>query len=200
MRIGLLGGSFDPIHNAHIALALAALKACALDIVELLPAGQPWQKPPLQALPQARAAMIELAIEDQPGLALNAMELERSGNTYTIDTLEMLGNAHTYYWILGSDQLANFCSWHRWEDVAERVILLVAARPDSPREIPEPLALRVEQGLARVQYLPFEPMPISASDLRQRLARGESVEGQLDPKVQHYIDQHGLYRNRSENT
>ncbi|MFW8567114.1 nicotinate-nucleotide adenylyltransferase [Orrella sp. 11846] len=197
MRIGLLGGSFDPIHKAHVAVACAALDQQQLDAVDLIPAGQPWQKPTLKATPEQRAEMIELAIAGKPNLRLNQIELERSGATYTIDTLEMLDNAHTYYWILGSDQLANFCSWHRWEDIAQRVTLLVAERPGSPQTIPDALQQRVAQGLAKIQSLPLEPMPISASDLRQKLAQGACVDDMLDPRVAQYIKQHKLYEIQS---
>ncbi|AWB32653.1 nicotinate-nucleotide adenylyltransferase [Orrella marina] len=193
MRIGLLGGSFDPIHKAHIALALAALHNRHLDEVQLIPAGQPWQKPSLHATPQQRAEMIEIAINGIAALSMNRMELERSGATYTIDTLENLSPKHTYYWILGSDQLANFCSWHRWSDVAQRVTLLVAARPGVSPEIPAPLAQQIEQGRACVEFLPFEPMDVSANDLRQRIASGESFDELVDPAVAHYIKQHKLY-------
>lgn len=193
MRIGLLGGSFDPIHKAHVAVALTALRQRHLDEVQMIPAGQPWQKPALQASPEQRAQMIAIAIDGIEGLSMNRMELERSGATYTIDTLENLSPAHTYYWILGSDQLVNFCSWHRWKDIAQRVTLLVAARPDSERDIPQPLQQQIDLGLACVEFLPFEPMNISASDLRQKIARGEPFDDMIDPGVASYIRQHRLY-------
>ncbi len=193
MRIGLLGGSFDPIHKAHIAVALSALNQQHLDQVQLIPAGQPWQKPALQATPEQRAQMIGIAIEGIEGLTMNRMELDRSGATYTIDTLENLSPAHTYYWILGSDQLANFCSWHRWQEVAQRVTLLVAARPEAKQTIPQPLIEQIDQGRACVEFLPFEPVNISASELRARIANGKPVTGMVDPGVERYIRQHQLY-------
>lgn len=195
MRIGLLGGSFDPIHNAHTALALAALKMRNLDEVQLIPAGQPWQKPALHATPAQRAAMIELAIEGFAGLSINRVELERSGATYTIDTLENLSREHTYDWILGADQLANFCSWHRWQDIAQRVTLLVAARPDVTQQIPDPLRAQIDQGLARVEFLPFAPMHISASELRKRIASGQPYNELVATAVAEYIRQQKLYVN-----
>jgi len=195
MQIGLLGGSFDPIHNAHVAVALSALHVRKLDQVQLIPAGQPWQRPSLQANPRQRAEMIALAIKGKEGLTLNTMEIERSGATYTIDTLESLDPKHTYFWILGSDQLANFCSWHRWQDIARRVTLLVAVRPGANQEIPAQLQEMVNQGSAHVEFLPFEPMPVSASELRTRLASGLSVDGMIDPAVYDYIKQHNLYQN-----
>jgi nicotinate-nucleotide adenylyltransferase len=193
MRIGLLGGTFDPIHNAHVRLAQTAYQKLDLDEVQLLPAGRPWQKPALQASSEHRAAMIRLAIADLEGLKLNTEELERAGTTYTIDTLERLSSEHTYFWILGTDQLRNFCSWHRWADIARRVTLLVAARPTIPFAIPEPLEAMVKQGQAEVQILPFEPMELSASELRNSVSRGLPITGLVCKDVEAYIEQHGLY-------
>lgn len=193
MRIGLLGGTFDPIHNAHVRVARTAYKTLGLDEVQLIPAGRPWQKPALQASSEHRAAMIRLAIADIAGLRLNTDELERAGTTYTIDTLESLPGSNTYYWILGTDQLANFCSWHRWADIAKRVTLLVAARPTIPFLIPAPLQALVQEGTACVESLPFEPMELSASDLRHRVSNGQSITGLVCPEVEAYIQRHGLY-------
>lgn len=114
-RVGLLGGSFDPIHKAHIALALAAFEQLQLDQVQLLPAAQPWQRDALGASTQDRLAMAELATQSHHGLQVNPVEIERGGPTYTIDTVRSLPAGSRYYWILGSDQLHNFCSWNDWQ-------------------------------------------------------------------------------------
>jgi nicotinate-nucleotide adenylyltransferase len=193
MRIGLLGGTFDPIHNAHVRLAQTAYQKLELNEVQLIPAGRPWQKPALQASSVHRAEMIRLAIADLEGLKLNTEELERAGTTYTIDTLESLPPEHTYFWILGTDQLTNFCSWHRWADIARRVTLLVAARPTIPFAIPEPLDALVKQGQAKVQVLPFEPMELSASQLRNSVSSGLAITGLVCKDVEAYIARHGLY-------
>ena len=108
-KIGILGGSFNPIHNAHLRLALAAWQFLDLDQVHLMPAGQPWQKQALQVSAENRLAMLRLATQDTPQLLINTMEIERDGLTYTIDTLKELPPDAKYFWLMGSDQLNNFC-------------------------------------------------------------------------------------------
>src|SRR3546814_3227052 len=131
-RIGLLGGSFDPIHVAHLALAHAALDALHLDQVQFIPAAHPWQRAPLGAASEHRLRMIELAINGQPQLAANPIELERGGATYTIDTLRALPTDARYGWLLGTDQLDNFCTWRQWQATAEHVDLAGSTRPGTP--------------------------------------------------------------------
>lgn len=194
MRIGLLGGSFDPIHVAHVALARAALENFALDEVQLLPARQPWQKAPLCASEADRLAMVELAIAHEPEITVNAIELTRPGKTFTIDTLEQLPEGPSYFWLLGADQLENFCTWHRWEDVAKRVTLLVAARPGASLLVPPQLQSRVDQQDASIQTLPFNPIGVSSSELRAHLKAGMDVSCWIHPAVQDYIQVNGLYR------
>ena len=193
-RIGLLGGSFDPVHLAHIELAKAALNRLALDEVQLLPAKQPWQKPTLSASASDRLIMLQLAVQSTPGLTVNAMELDRPGKTYTLDTLQALPVQNQYYWILGADQLTNFPTWHGWQDIARRVTLVVANRPGSELQIPEPLKLQISAGQARLEILPFEPMDVSSSQLRQALERSDPLDDWLAPAVAHYINEQGLYR------
>lgn len=193
-RIGLLGGSFDPVHVAHLALARAALRALNLQQVQFIPAANPWQRAPLQAAPEHRLRMIELAIDGQAGLAANPIELERGGATYTIDTLLALPGGPRYVWLLGTDQLANFCTWRQWQDIAARVELAVATRPGTPLAPPPELATWLATHGQALAELPFAPMAISASDIRARLARGDSTEGLLAPQVAQYIARHGLYR------
>lgn len=193
-KIGLLGGSFDPVHLVHIALAKAARKHLALDEVQFIPAANPWQRQPLAASPEHRLAMLELAIAAKPGLCINPIEIERGGKTYTIDTLEQLPHGAEYFWVLGSDQLANFCSWHRWEDIARVVHLAVAERPGDSPHAPIPLQRLLEQAEKSLIRLPFDASPVSASDIRRRLAGSLPVDGLLDSAVTQYIRQHGLYR------
>lgn len=191
-QVGLLGGSFDPVHRAHIALARAACQALSLAYVELLPAGRPWQRDQLGASPDHRLAMLRLACGDDPQLRINPIELRRPGATYTIDTLEALPPTARYTWILGADQLANFCTWHRWRDILGRVRLAVAQRPGASPAPPAELARALTpDGLVRI---PFPPLDISASAIRQELAQGREPESQLDPLVLGYIRTHQLYQ------
>lgn len=194
MRIGLLGGSFDPVHYAHIALAHAALKHLNLDQIQLIPAGQPWQRSPLGASPEHRLNMLQLATRDLGAISVNPLEIHRIGPTYTIDTLEALDPNHEYFWILGSDQLTNFCTWHRWPDIAERVQLTVAQRPGSPLAAPAALSDWLSSHQQKLLVIPFEPLDISATAIRQRLAHQQSARELIPEIVEQYIHEHGLYR------
>jgi nicotinate-nucleotide adenylyltransferase len=194
MRIGLLGGSFDPVHKAHLSLAQAALKDLKLDQVQLIPAGQPWQRPPLGASPEHRLAMLRLATQDLNTLEINPIEIQRTGPTYTIDTLKALEPSHEYFWILGSDQLTNFCTWHRWSDIAEHVQLVVAQRPGSIIKPPDALAEWLNTHQRKLLVIPFQPLDISATAIRQRIALQQSARDLLPEVVEQYIHEHGLYR------
>lgn len=197
LRIGLLGGSFDPVHHAHLLLAIAARQHLALDDLQLLPAAQPWQRAPLGASAEHRLAMLRLAIAEHPGISINTLEIDRAGPTYTIDTLRELGageNEHTYYWVLGSDQLANFCTWRAWEEIVRRVHLAVAERPGA--QVTPPAAL--QQELTRLERqilpLPFTPTRISSTEIRNRVAAGLPIDGMTPPAVVDYIRTHRLYQ------
>lgn len=194
IKTGLLGGSFDPIHLAHIALADTAMQALGLAGVELIPAAQPWQRRPLAASGEHRLAMLELAVDGHPGLHANPVEIRRGGHTYTIDTLRSLPSGAEYYWILGADQLDNFCSWRDWREITERVRLVVAQRPGASLEPPLPLQQQLDDLNRGLVILPFEPVAISSTLIRQRIARGEPTGGLLDVAVAHYIEQNGLYQ------
>ncbi|MDR6602942.1 nicotinate-nucleotide adenylyltransferase [Achromobacter deleyi] len=193
-RIGLLGGSFDPVHVAHVALARNALQTLGLAAVQLIPAANPWQRAALHATGEQRCDMLELAIAGQDGLVVNPIEIERGGPTYTIDTLRALPRDARYVWLLGADQLANFCTWRNWRDIASLVDLAVATRPGTPLKPPAELSAWLDEHGHRLEELPFAPMAVSASEIRRRLAAGESTDGLLPPAVAAYIAAHQLYR------
>ncbi len=192
-RTGLLGGSFDPVHLAHIALAETARQTLDLDDVQLIPAADPWQRDPLTGTGEQRLAMLGIAIRAYPHLRINPVEITRGGATYTIDTLRQLPGNTDYYWILGADQLRNFCSWHSWQEITGLVTLAVAQRPGARLVPPLDLTRHLEKLGRQLIELPFEPTAISATLIRQRLAAGESTDGMLDVAVAQYIRQNGLY-------
>jgi len=203
VKVGLLGGSFDPVHRAHIALAQTALKVLALDEVQLIPAADPWQRPKLVATPAQRLHMLERVVQGCDGLCINPMEIERGGASHTLTTLEALpatvqARPVHYYWLLGSDQLNNFCTWYRWQDIARRVRLVVAKRPDAPLHPPPALLEHLAQLQRPLLMLPFTPLPISATQIRQMLAQGQHhkllLDDILDSRVLQYIQLQGLYR------
>lgn len=193
-KIGLLGGSFDPVHRAHIALAATARDSLLLDEVQLIPAADPWQRAPLKATARQRCDMLELAIRAQPKLVINPIEIERGGKTYTIDTLESLPRDAQYFWVLGTDQLVNFCSWQRWEDILIYVHLVVAKRPGSALEAPAPLQYLLDALKKPIIELTFEPMPVSATAIRNAIVSETAIDALVDPAVEQYIKQHRLYQ------
>lgn len=192
-RIGLLGGSFDPVHEAHTGLALTALQTLGLDEVQLIPAAAPWQRDNLKAAPEHRLRMLEIVASKHPGLTTNPIEIARGGATYTVDTLRALPAGPHYIWLLGADQLSNFCTWREWREIAERVTLAVAVRPGTPLRAPDELAAWLAGRQRTLEQLPFQPTDISASDIRARLAVGATTLGLLDPDVAAYIAAHRLY-------
>lgn len=197
-RVGLLGGSFDPIHRAHIQLACAARDQQQLDRIDLIPAFQPWQRTKTQANAKQRLEMTRLAASQELKISVNPLEIERAGLTYTIDTINALEPGCHYYWILGADQLSNFCTWRDWQEIAQRLTLLVAQRPHTPLVIPSLLQERIHLGKANVELLNFEPLNISSSDIRHRLARQQPVDHLVDKLVLQYIKEHNLYSSTPE--
>lgn len=174
-------------------LAKAAWQALSLDEVQLVPTGNPWQRAPLQASKHHRLAMLRCAVGQHQWLKINTVEIDRNGPTYTIDTLSQLPGGIDYYWILGSDQLNNFCTWRAWRDIAQRVYLAVAQRPGSPVITPPPLEQHLRSLDRSIIHLPFSAQAISATHIRTLLSQGQSADRYLDPAVATYIRQHRLY-------
>jgi nicotinate-nucleotide adenylyltransferase len=189
-RIGLLGGTFDPVHNAHVALACTALDALALDELRWVPSGEPWQKTRRITPSAHRIAMLKLAILGEPRFLLERCEVDRKGPSYTIDTVRDLAErepgAH-WFLVIGQDQFANLHTWHEWQALLARVTLAVAARPGAT------LPANAEVHAQAYQVLPLPSMAISATAIRDSVARGESVDDLVPPAVARYIGQHGLY-------
>ena len=190
-RIGLFGGTFDPPQLAHLALARAARDALQLDEVRWTPSGQPWQKSHAVTDARHREAMVRLAIAGERGFVLERCELERAGPSYTLQTVQELRLSQPdAQWVLliGADQYNNLHTWRGWRELLGLVTLAVAPRPG--------VAMRADPDVARVphQAVPLPPMPISATDIRARVQRGESISGLVADTVASYIDQHHLYR------
>ena len=193
-RIGLLGGSFDPPHRAHLELARSALRALQLDAVWLIPAGQPWQRAPLQADAAQRCAMLELLIADEPGLQLCAIELDRAGPSYTIDTVRELQRRRpdtAFTLIVGADQLANLTSWRDWPQIAAAVDIAAAPRPGHALHAAAELRAALAAGGHALHALPLAPMPLSAT--AARAAGRQALRAIVPEAVARYIEHHHLY-------
>ena len=190
-RIGLFGGSFDPVHNAHVALARLALDRMQLDELRWIPAGRPWQKKDREITPASqREAMVALAIQGEPRFKLERCELERSGPSYMLDTVRELQAAESgaqWFLIVGQDQYASLHTWHGWQELLRLVRLAVANRPGAHSP--------VNAELARVPHVEvaLPMMDVSSTDLRQRIAAGQGVDDLVPAAVARYIDQHHLY-------
>jgi nicotinate-nucleotide adenylyltransferase len=190
MRVGIFGGSFDPVHNAHVALARVALTQLGLDEVRWVPASQAWQKSRTMTPAADREAMVRLAIAGEPRFVLERCELARGGNSFTLDTVKELRAAEPgteWFLILGQDQYAGLHTWRDWRELVGLVTLVIAPRPDAATVDPQ-----VANTPHRTVELPL--MKDSSTDIRELLAAGESIEALVPPAVARYIEQHHLYQ------
>ena len=217
--LGIFGGTFDPIHCGHLELAREVRAALDLGAVRFVPAGDP----PHRAAPVApaihRLAMVELAIADHPGLEVDALEIQRRGRSYTVDTLEELRRelrSRTLALIVGGDAFLGLPRWHRWRELLALAHLIVVARPGVSFQLEMPPALAVEwtarlrndasalstEHAGAIVVQPITAHPISASAIRAELARGAegiaAVRGLLPASVLAYIDRNQLYRSRPD--
>lgn len=195
MRIGFLGGTFDPPHIGHLALAGAALDQLGLDEVMFVPAGRNPFKMALRPSPaQVRLAMIEQAIADEPRFSVSDIEITRPGPSYTVDTLEELAMARpAEYWVLlGADVLVSFTNWKLPHRILQLARLGVADRPPTTRQSLEPLL--ADWVAEKVDWIAAELPDISATQIRSMIPKGKRVDRWLPPGVARYIADHALYR------
>ena len=191
-RVAIFGGSFDPVHRAHVALARLALRELALDELCWVPAGQPWQKARELTPAVHREAMVRLAIAGEPRFTLARCELERDGPSFTVDTVRLLQAARPgvrWYLLIGQDQYATLHTWHGWQDLLGLVTVAVANRPDAPLAA-DPQVLRAPH-----EAVALPMMDVSSTDIRLRIASGERIDDLVPETVARYIELHGLYRN-----
>ena len=196
--VGVLGGTFDPPHLGHLAIAAAARQKLGLQRVIFIPAGQPWLKTEMPVSPSAdRFEMVRLAIAPFPQFEISRIEIDRSGPSYSYDTIRELRaglpNSVEVFFLLGWDSLAQLPRWHEAVRLVQECRLVAVPRPGHAR--PDLAELeRVIPGIAgRVTMLDIPEVNISATDIRQRFARGLSAADLVPPAVETYIRDHGLY-------
>jgi nicotinate-nucleotide adenylyltransferase len=202
-HIGLLGGTFDPIHYGHLVIAEEVWSVLHLDEMVFIPAGQPPHKPGYNITPaQDRVAMLELAIASNPHFAISLVDVERSGPSYTVETLHQLrkewGTNTALYFVIGWDSLEELPTWYDPIGILEQLTYLVAVRRPGYVEEPgytEYLEARLPGIKQRLLVIPVPQLAISATDLRQRVAEGRPITYQTPESVERYIAEHGLYRN-----
>jgi nicotinate-nucleotide adenylyltransferase len=194
--LGVFGGTFDPIHLAHLAVAEAARDALGLEQVLFITAGEPPHKPaPPVTEAEHRLAMVDLAIAGNPSFASSRMELDRPGPSYTVDTLEALAaDTPDLTLILSVEAFVGLPTWHEPRRVLELARLAVAPRDGYPDADPAFLAAQFPGTVARVVFLDGPRLRLSASDLRARAAAGRSLRYLVPDAVAAYIGDHGLYR------
>ncbi|MFC5405178.1 nicotinate-nucleotide adenylyltransferase [Cohnella soli] len=191
-KIGLLGGTFDPVHNGHLMAAEAAREAAKLDEVWLIPTLVPPHKPQPGTDAASRRRMLEVAVADNDKLRVEDIELMKQGTSYTIDTVTALQERHPdiqFYWIVGSDMLQDLPHWRRIEELVDRVSFIGLERPDQPSDDSE-LPTFIRRKLNRAG---MPPMGISSTDIRRRVKDGRSVRYMLPEPVREYMQRNGLY-------
>jgi nicotinate-nucleotide adenylyltransferase len=215
MRIGILGGTFNPIHLAHLRIAEEVREACSLDRVLFIPAADPPHKPVAEEVPFAqRLAMVEAAIADNPAFAASDLESHRTGKSYSVHTLEILSQDQPdqdLFFIIGMDSFRDIGSWREYRRLFPLAHIVVAARPGISSDDPQallPVAIRgdfcydvqsktlLHRSGNRVIFLEETLLDISSTRIRRLAADGRSIRYLVTPAVEEYVSTHGLYRDQ----
>jgi len=212
MRIGLLGGSFNPIHNAHLRIAGEAQAACLLDRIVFIPAADPPHKPLAGNVSFAhRAAMVAMAISDRPDFEMSIIEAERTGKSYSIDTIRAFRERFPedeLYFIIGGDSFLDIGTWHRYVEIFRLCHLIVVERPGC--HIANPLdalpdgvrslfrhdcatGRLVHESGTSVSFVAGSPLELSSTEIRRRAAAEGDISGYVPPAVAAYISQQRIY-------
>ncbi|MCS4286131.1 nicotinate-nucleotide adenylyltransferase [Pseudomonas sp. BIGb0278] len=208
-RVGIFGGTFDPVHIGHLRSALEVTELMGLDELRLLPNARPPHRDTPQVDAQARLAMVQSAVSGVDCLSVDARELGRDKPSYTIDSLESiraeLGGDDQLFLVLGWDAFCGLPGWHRWEELLQHCHILVLQRPDAdvepPDELRNLLAARSQSDptamsgpAGHISFVWQTPLAVSATQIRQLLASGKSVRFLVPDAVLAYIEAHDLYR------
>jgi nicotinate-nucleotide adenylyltransferase len=190
-RIGILGGTFDPPHNGHIAIAKAALSECELQKVLFIPAKYPPHKPVDKVTPERdRVQMLELAIKDYSEFEMSDIELKREGPSYTIDTLQEIKKLYSgveIIFIIGADNILEIESWYRPDEILQAATVVAFNRPG--------FDLRGKYE-SKIKMLKMSPVDISSSEIRDKIRANESIKDLVPAAVREYIEKNSLYKNQ----
>lgn len=198
--IGIMGGTFNPFHNGHLQLAKMAHEQIGLPKILVMPSGVPAHKSRTGLISaEHRCNMTLAAIQEYPYMELSTMEVTRTGNTYTSDTLQELkaqNPTQCIYFIIGADSLFDLPKWHEPEYVMTHCILLAANRDEHAKEeLLRQKAFLEENYHAQIQFLQTPMLPYSSTDIRQNIKLGKSIDEMVPKAVFEYIENHQLYRN-----
>ncbi len=198
-KIGIMGGTFDPVHDGHLLLGRQAYTEYCLDSVWFMPSGQPPHKRDHHVTDgNHRCAMVKLAIKDEPGFEFSDFEFRRNGNTYTAQTMALLKEAfpqHNFFYIIGADSLYEIESWYHPEQVMSSVPFLVAEREyeKNHRPLKDQITRLSNLYGARISLLHCKEMDISSAQIRQAVKKGTSIRNLVPHAVGEYIAAHSLY-------
>jgi nicotinate-nucleotide adenylyltransferase len=192
-RVGILGGTFDPPHVGHVAAARAVIERLGLDRLLLVVANDPWQKSGQRAVSPAedRFALTEALAAEVPGAEASRLEIDRGGPSYSVETAEEVlaeaggGQSATLFLVVGGDLVPELGTWHRSDDLRRLVTLAVVSRPTGATQV-------VPEGW-RVEWVDGPRVPVSSSEVRERLAEGAPVDGLVPESVIHCIRRRGMY-------
>lgn len=197
-KIGIMGGTFNPIHFGHLLLAETAFHQFDLDEILIMPTKNPYYKKISNSVTEEdRVAMVELAIEDNHHFCLSKEELNREGTTYTVETLSHLTKRHPnhkYYFIMGADSLYHIESWKEPEQILRMATIVVAGRAGTGSSLNSQIEYIENKYDSEIYRLNSPVLEISSNDIRRRVRDGESIRYLLPAKVVDYIYEHGLYQ------
>lgn len=200
MRIGIYGGTFNPVHWGHVRLASEYAASLELDRLLVIPASVPPHKPAPGLIGGAlRLEMCRLAFQKLENCVVSGLELQRPGKSYTVDTLEQLRREYpddTLYLLMGSDMFYSVTQWKNWRRIIDLAVLCVGARETDEGPLLAAEKKRLERLGASCRMVRLEPMVLSSTEVRRRAAAGESLEGLVPEPVADYIAQNGLYREK----
>jgi nicotinate-nucleotide adenylyltransferase len=208
--VGVLGGTFDPVHRGHTSIALDIADKCALQGVRFIPNARSPLRDFAHASNLDRLAMLELALAVDVRFSIDRRELESAPPSYTVDTLQSLRNelqGMALCFILGMDAFVQFRQWHRWQDITSLAHLVVARRPDCEMHFNDEELMALfnrcktenindlhNKAHGHIYVCDVQQVDVSATQIRARVIAGESLEGLVAEPVAHYIQQHGLYK------
>lgn len=191
-RLGVFGGTFDPIHRGHVAMATGVIERFDLDRILFVPAGTPWQKEGYSAA-EDRWTMTVLTAATDPRFEASRMEIDRKGPTYTVDTMAILRDFHgpgvELFFVAGVDAVLTLGTWHRAEGLAELAEVVAVPRPGF-----DPASLRPGPGWPVVHVAGIPEVDVSSTEIRRRVREGLSIDGLVPAVVGDYIAERGLYR------
>ena len=210
--IGILGGTFNPIHNGHLHLAERLQQTLGFEAIRFMPAALPALKDKPNVTAEQRAEMVKIAIANQPHFSLDTRELSRAGTSYTIDTLislrEELGDEVSICWLIGFDAFANLDAWHRWQELLNKAHLIVVKRPHSSdlsnlnaevktllkKHETENVEEVKKQAYGKILIQEIAALDISSTKIREKIAQDKDVRSMVPEALLSYIQQHQLYR------